>query len=64
MSKKNNYIALLEKNDVRHIFMFKSVSANNVSRTIKRNHPDTTIIKIYPEPLLFNNTDDYDSTSN
>jgi hypothetical protein len=53
MTKKNNYIALLEINGKRNIHLIKSVSINNVKRTIGRKIPDAIIIRIYPEPDLF-----------
>ena len=53
MSQKNHYIALLEIDGVRRIYFYKSVSVNNIKRTIKRNKPGAIIIRIYPEPHLF-----------
>ena len=53
MSKKTNYIAALEVGGVRRIHYFKSLSVSHVIRTVKRNKPDATIIRIYPEPHLF-----------
>jgi hypothetical protein len=64
MSKKNHYIACLETGGERRIHFFKSVSINNLKRTIKRNKPDSVIISIYPEPHLFNKNDDYDVGTN
>ena len=52
LSKKNNYIAILEVKESRHIYLFKSVNIDGVMRQIKRKNKDAVVISVYPEPRL------------